>query len=143
MYRCVYNSSNKGPIRWDIIFMAAVNKPRPRATPSIQLGLFTAINPWHLCYNYNIQPLQLGNNLNLEICTIKYSSNMDSLNQSLKGELTTHLYFVEMYTTSHAWYTATLGGDFQLLIGSTSKSQSKSHQSTSLVKTTSTYITVQ
>ena len=29
-----------------------VNKPLPRATP-LDSGLFTAINPWHLCYNYN------------------------------------------------------------------------------------------
>ena len=131
MYRCIYNNNNKGPIRWDIIFMAAVNKPCPRATPSIQLCLFTTINPWHLCYSYNIQPLQLGNNLNLEICTIKILFK-HGLTESKSQRRTDNTSLFCRNVHNLTWYTATLGGDFQLLSGSTSKSQSKSHQSTSL-----------
>ena len=32
--------------------MAVVNKPHLWAH-TLGLSLFTAINPWHLCYNYN------------------------------------------------------------------------------------------
>ena len=55
MYKCVYSSNNKGPIRWDIAtiiicsaggqeFMAIVNTARPRATP-LDSVCFTAMNP--------------------------------------------------------------------------------------------------
>ena len=57
MYRYVY-SNNKGPIRWDI--STGTRWPgiygcskQTSSGYAFGLPLFIAINPWHLCYNYN------------------------------------------------------------------------------------------